>query len=123
MTPWTDGRLRSFITSVIRKGFTRYPPKYEILAEAKQGKQINKKTGRLAEHYKCSSCKDVFTSSDVQVDHIKPVVPISGWVSWDNFIENLFCSKENLQVLCTGCHKSKSKLENEDRRKEKQCTP
>lgn len=116
---WTEGRLRTFITSVIRKGFSRYPPKYETLAEAKLGKQVNSKTGRLAEHYKCSSCNGSFTNSEVQVDHINPVVPITGWVSWDSFIENLFCSKDNLQVLCSKCHKKKSREENEERRKQK----
>ena len=116
---WTEGRLRSFITSVIRKGFSRYPPKFEVLALAKRGRKINEITGRLAEHYECNICKKEFVSTDVEVDHIKPVVDVSGWVSWDSFISNLFCSVDNLQVVCKKCHKIKSKQENEERKKYK----
>jgi hypothetical protein len=48
---WTEGRLKSFITSTLRGGFRRYPPKYESLKEAQVGKKINDKSQRLAMHY------------------------------------------------------------------------
>ncbi len=76
--------------------------------EAKTEKKINLKTGRLAQHFRCSTCKQEFTSKDVQVDHTKPIGP---GLSWDEFIESLFCEKENLQVLCVPCHKEKTKRE------------
>lgn len=115
---WTQGRINSFITSVIRKGFSKWPPKYEKLALAKKGKKKNENTGRLAEHYECSICKKEFVSSEIEVDHISPVVPTSGWISWDSYINNLFCSVNNLQVICKTCHKIKSKKENEQRKKQ-----
>ena len=116
---WSEGRLRSFITSTIRGGFRRYPPKYEVLKEALLGKQVNIKTGRLAAHYTCNECKLNYPAKEVQVDHIEPVVsPKEGFISWDKFIERLFCDKENLQVLCLTCHKSKTKLEKEERTNE-----
>ena len=109
---WSNGRVKGFLTSVIRGGFRRWPPKFEVLKEARQGKEINTKTGRMAEHYRCSSCSTSFPSKEVQVDHIEPVVdPIIGFVDWNTFIERLFCDKENLQVLCKKCHKEKTKLE------------
>lgn len=109
---WTPGRLKSFITSTLRGGFRRYPPKYEKLADAKQGKRINKDTGRLAEHYKCAKCKKLFPLKQVQVDHIIPIVnPKDGFTTWDNFIKGLFCDKDNLQVLCKDCHSLKTKIE------------
>lgn len=112
MKEWTSGRLRSFITSTIRSGFRRYPPKYEVLKEAQWGKQVNPSSGRIAMHYICNNCKEKFPSTKVQVDHILPVVdPEVGFISWDSFIERLFCNKENLQVLCLGCHSKKTKEE------------
>lgn len=108
---WTEGRYRSFITSIIRAGFRRFPAKYEALNNAKAGKRTNEATGRMAEHYKCAKCKQEFTAKDVQVDHIKPVVPPSGFTTWDDFISRLFCSATNLQVLCKECHKIKTKKE------------
>lgn len=117
-TNWSDGRVKSFITSVLRGGYRRWPPKYECLNEAFVEKKVNEKTKRLSKHYKCNKCKNDFPTSEVQVDHIKPIVdPEIGFLSWDLFINNLFCFKDNLQVLCLECHKSKSLKENNKRNK------
>lgn len=109
---WTEGRIRSFITSTLRGGLRRWPPKWEVLKEAKIGKKINEKSGRLAEHYLCAKCKKVYISKDVQVDHINPVVDIKkGFTTWDEFIKRLYCEKKDLQVLCIKCHKEKTAKE------------
>lgn len=114
---WTEARFRSFVTSALRSGSNKWPPKYETLNEAKTEKKTNEKTGRLAQHYGCASCGKEFTSKDVQVDHIKPVIdPKTGFVSWDVFVERLFCEKKNLQVLCKACHKVKTKKESNARK-------
>ena len=73
---WTQGRYKSFITSTLRGGFRRYPPKYESLKEAQVGKKINTKSQRLAMHYECCGCKGHFPAKEVQVDHILPVVAL-----------------------------------------------
>jgi 5-methylcytosine-specific restriction endonuclease McrA len=114
---WTSGRLKSFITSTLRGGFRRYPPKYEVLKEAFVDKRINLKSGRLSAHYICNYCSGVFPTKEVNVDHVIPIVSTSkGFTTWDDFISNLFCPKENLQVLCTECHTSKTKTENTKRK-------
>ena len=111
---WTEARYRSFITSTLRAGSRKWPPKYETLNAAKTEKKTNEKTGRLAQHYKCAGCKKEFTQKDVQVDHIKPVIdPKKGFVSWDTYIDRMFCEAPNLQVLCKVCHADKTKLEKE----------
>ena len=118
---WTPGRIRAFVTSVLRAGSRRWPPKYKTLAAAKTEKKINKKSGRLAQHYLCACCCDEFTSKDVQVDHIVPIIdPKTGFTTWDDFIARLFCTEDNMQVLCVGCHKIKSKEEASER-KNKRC--
>lgn len=109
---WTAGRLKSFIISVLRSGTRKYPPKYQTLNEAKTEKRINTKTGRLAQHYLCATCAEEFPATGVQVDHSIPVVdPINGFTTWDEYIERLFCPKENLQVLCLACHSLKTSEE------------
>lgn len=114
MIPWTPARLKAFIISTLRAGTRRFPPKYECLNAAKTEKKINVKSGRLAQHYKCASCKQEFTSKDVEVDHIKPVIdPKKGFESWDKYIERMFCDATNFQVLCKPCHLIKSKKEKE----------
>lgn len=111
-TSWTEGRMRAFITSTLRGGFRRYPPKYETLKEALWGKKVNPKTGRMCIHYTCKECNKEFPAKEVNVDHVQPVVdPEVGFENWDVFVKRLFCGKDNLQVLCSKCHDKKTKEE------------
>lgn len=105
---WTLGRFNSFVTSILRSGSRRWGPKYTTLAEACVGVKTNKKTGRQAKHYTCNACRNEFVSADVEVDHI---IPIGTEKTWDEFIDGLFCEKDNLQVLCKECHAKKTKKE------------
>jgi 5-methylcytosine-specific restriction endonuclease McrA len=115
---WTEARFRSFVTSALRAASRRWPPKYKALKEAFVGRKVNAKTGKLAMHYKCAECKQLFVATDVQVDHIKPVVdPKKGFTTWDNFIERMFCEMKNLQVLCKPCHKIKTDQEKLERKR------
>lgn len=113
---WTESKFQSFIKSTLRKGTTRWPPKYEVLNAAKRGKMVNESSGRLAEHYACSGCGALFPAKCVVVDHIAPVVPVTGFVSWDDVIHRMFCGVEGLQVLCKTCHSVKTKEENAQRK-------
>jgi len=74
----------------------------------------------MAQHYRCAWCKGDFSSTNVAVDHIHPVVdPVKGFESWDEFIKRLYCEKDNLQVLCKECHTEKSALERDIRTKQR----
>jgi 5-methylcytosine-specific restriction endonuclease McrA len=112
---WSDAKYHAFIVGVLRQGTRRYPPKYQCLNEAKTEKKTNPKTGRIAQHFKCALCLVDFPSKDVQVDHISPVVAAKGFTTWDTYIKRLYCSKENLQVLCTKCHDTKTLKEKGER--------
>lgn len=114
---WTESKFQSFIKSTLRKGTTRWPPKYEVLNAAKRGKMVNDSTGRLAEHYECAHCHGVFPAKEVQVDHIESVIPLTGFISWDDVIKRMFCQADGLQVLCKTCHTIKSKEEGVERRR------
>ena len=115
---WTEARFRAFIISALRAYMKRYPPKWKALKAASVGREINKRTGRLAEHYKCASCGNLFVARDVQVDHIEPVVsPTEGFQDWWVYCNRLYCEAENLQVLCKPCHKEKTNEERKERMK------
>lgn len=109
---WTNGRMNSFIMSTLRSGMRRWPPFWKAHKAASEGKSINPKTGRVAEHKKCASCHNNLPTKEVQVDHIMPVVdPATGFVSWDETIYRLYCDTSNLQVLCKACHLLKTKAD------------
>lgn len=113
---WTEARFRSFVVSALRSASRRWPVKYQVLKEACVGRYTNKETGKLAQHYKCAHCSEQFPAKLVAVDHIEPVVHTTeGFVSWDRFVERLFCEKEGLQVLCKVCHKEKTAKERKER--------
>ena len=112
---WTEARYTSFIKSALRGASQRWPPKYKTLNEASVGKKINKSSGRMANHFKCNSCLGEFPQKEVEVNHITPVVPVSGFDSWDGVIERMFCEKEGLEVLCKPCHKEHTQKENKER--------
>lgn len=112
--------MTSFIKSALRSASQRWPPRYHALNDAFVGKQINVKSGRAANHYKCASCKDVFPAKDVRVDHIDPVVnPVKGFETWDVFIDRLFCEQEGFQILCVPCHLIKTNAEKQTKKDNK----
>ena len=104
---WTEGRFEGFVTSILRGGMRRWAPKHEALKNAYTTTKLSK-SKRQAKHYRCASCEEEFTSTNVQVDHREPIGKCK---TWDEFIERLFCEVENLQVLCKPCHKEKTKKE------------
>ena len=117
---WTEARFRAFIISALRAYMKRFPPKWKALKAAMVGKKVNKRTGRLAEHYLCADCGGFFVARDVQVDHIDPVVsPEEGFQDWWTYMNRLYCEAENLQVLCKPCHKDKTNAERKERAKKK----
>jgi len=93
---------------MLRRGSTRWAPKNETKKEARVSR------GK----YKCNCCKKVVGASKIEkgkrvtnvfVDHIQPVVSVEeGFTTWDSFIENLFCEKDNLQLICKACHSRKT---------------
>lgn len=51
--------------------------------------------------------------NNIQVDHVIPVIGPEGFVDWNTFIDRLFTTKDNFQVLCKACHDAKTKDEKE----------
>ena len=48
------------------------------------------------------------------MDHIDPVVnPETGFTTFDDYIERMFCGVAGFQVLCKSCHDAKTYLENQ----------
>lgn len=115
-TEWTEGRLRAFITSVLRGGMRKFPPKWQALEDACVGQRVNPATGRKAKFYKCAMCGGLFLAKDVEIDHVAPIVDQkTGFTTWDDFIARLYCDVKDLQVLCKPDHKRKTKDENSAR--------
>jgi 5-methylcytosine-specific restriction endonuclease McrA len=92
---WTTARKRSFIVSALRRASGRWAPKNDAKAAARIARNT----------YRCCSCHKTVTNTEIQIDHIVPVVdPVIGFKTWDDFIARLFVEIDGFRALCTDCH-------------------
>jgi len=94
-----DPKRRMAIRAALRKLWLWSPERTEALRRAR-GKP--KSWGWL-----CAQCNQ-FTQKP-QVDHIVPVGPTPGakgseGVTWEAFLDRLFCGADGLRVVCGPCH-------------------
>lgn len=104
-----DQRLKAFIIHTLRRASYRWYARNEALRLSRVERGF----------YKCAACKQTFARKEVQIDHINPVVKITGFTTWDDYINRLFCPVEGLQILCLTCHDSKTLIEQNRRKKHK----
>ena len=109
---WTTARYWQFIRSALRKAWTRYPPRFETLNRSKR--TVTGKRHKF--EYRCAECKKWYKQKDVQVDHIVSAGKLTEYDDLPEFVEKLFCSTDELCVLCKTCHQEKT---NEERRSKK----
>lgn len=115
---WTTAKYWGFIRSALRSAFNRYPPKYESIKAAATTVQdgvyktgVKKGKPKYIRQYQCASCKKHFKQKDVQVDHITPAGSLKDYDDLPGFVSRLFCTIDELQVLCKPCHKLKTQQE------------
>jgi 5-methylcytosine-specific restriction endonuclease McrA len=107
VTGWSDARYWQYIRSSLRRAWSRYPPKYEALAKSRRPSHRK----GLKWEYQCKECSNWFKGTEVQVDHILPAGSLRSFDECGIFIDRLFCTSDNLQVLCKPCHALKTKSE------------
>lgn len=111
---WSEAQYVAFIKSQLRGASWKWGPTVETHREARRGRG----------QYECNVCKQIVPPTlnrqkNIAVDHIIPIVnPETGFTSWNDFVNGLFCEKDNLQLICKACHTKKSKEES-DRAKER----
>lgn len=102
-----DTKKKAFVLASLRRASYRWHGRYTAFNKSKIGRN----------QYVCNKCKQVKGRKDVALDHIMPIVPITGWDNWDNLIDRLFCDELGFQVLCkVPCHKEKTTEENLNRK-------
>lgn len=107
---WTAARMHTFIVNALRSASMRWAPKNECIKLARVRRGV----------YLCACCKEEVkptmkvegkTKKNIHVDHIEPVVPLTGFTNLDDYAKRLFCEVDNLQLLCHPCHDLKTKEE------------
>lgn len=98
--------LKAFIIATLRRASYRWPARQEALKLARIERGL----------YKCNICSKTFKKQDIRIDHIDPVVAISGFTDWNDYINRMFCDESGLQVICSFDHDIKTKIEKEARK-------
>ena len=109
--------------SHLKRCFSRGKSCKEALKKVRSTEPRYKANGKLHKipivRYTCNHCNNKFPSTEVQCDHIDPVVPIQVpaiYMSLGVLARRIFISADKIQVLCKSCHNQKSQKENEERR-------
>lgn len=100
-------RIR-FLIPILRRKSLHWPARNECKKNAR----------RAPNQYECVVCgpTKLHPGNGVHVDHIKSVINVkTSFVSFDSYVESLFCDISNLQILCITHHEQKSALENAQR--------
>jgi len=100
------------IRSGLRQAFIRSKYKSEYLDKFKQTIPRYTKSRKLHKtpwvKYQCEECKELFKSDEINVDHIDKVGSFKTAEDIREFFFRIWCSYDNLQVLCVQCHDDKT---------------
>ena len=109
---WTEAKYNSFIKGTLRNACRRWGPIQDCIKDARTRRGF----------YKCSCCGEEVPATkivtlkngskkrakNIIVDHRDPIVPVTGFTTWDDCIERMFCEADNLDAICYDCHQKKS---------------
>ena len=101
---WSEAKYKAFVRSALRKAYMKWPVKQDVLIAAREPDPAPKHGSKWI--YQCASCGHWWHMKEVAVDHIHEV---GSMADMNVFIATLFCEEDNLQVLCDGCHRVKTK--------------
>lgn len=115
----SNPKERNLLKGAIRRVFSRSDLRKQIIAKSivKGYQDPNRKAVKF--WVKCETCGNMEAKSNVQVDHVKPVISVTETLedlTWDELVNRLWCEEQNLAIICIPCHKVKSKQENKERR-------
>lgn len=106
------------IRTGLRQAFIRSKYKAQFLSAKRIEIPKYKKNGELAKRplikYECNHCKGEFSQAMINVDHIEPVGTLYSLNDVPRFFDRLFCTYDNLQVLCKDCHDVKTKKDRKE---------
>lgn len=111
-----DDKTKALIIRYLRKAWLYSPARRQVIRIAEAGE----KTPEGEKYYKCNYSGEPgwfeHPVTKVYVDHLKPMIPLEGFTSWDSLIDRLFDLK-NMQCLCKLHHAIKTKDENKQRKR------
>lgn len=110
----SESAFWGMVRSTLRQKSRWWKPIQECKKAAKRDYVGDNK--RLKYCYRCNHCADLFPEKLVSVHHKIPVGSLKCGADLEQFVKNLFCEIDGLEVVCEICHK----LWHENDKKEKE---
>lgn len=121
-----NDRIKRQIISYARRISGSWQPKQNVKKQSQVAPALHRcsKCGSLNyegeseknfQKYVTDYPNDIVNFDGIEMDHIQPVVQVSGWTTWDDFFKSLFCDEDGYRALCHSCHHAKSCHENSHR--------
>lgn len=106
----TEACYWSWLRGNLRRIWNHHPVKVEFMREKR--KRIIGARGKEVWGGECSLCKKDFPAKEMQVDHVIDAGSLVSIEDITPFVTKLLmCSKDNLQYVCSPCHKIKTHSE------------
>lgn len=97
-----EAELKKFVISSLRRTSLWWAARSMALKNARIERGL----------YKCANCQKVFPRKEIQLDHKFPVVRISGFTDYNDYIKRMLPPSTHYSVLCITCHSIKTQEEN-----------
>lgn len=121
MTKPSNPKERNLVKGAIMRVFSRSELRRAVLDTA-DIQHLDPTRPRVKKWSLCRSCLTPTPKYLMQVDHVEPKVPLNKSLeemTWDEVVDNTWCDITNLNPICIACHKIKSKLETQIRKRNK----
>lgn len=92
----------NFVMQSLRRATYRWPFGHMAMKRQNRGYGL----------YECQICHECRGPKEMNKDHIEPVIPVTGFKSWDEVIDRMFVKSDQYQILCVRDHEAKTAVEN-----------
>lgn len=111
---------QGLIKGCIRRVFGRSELRRSVIESFIVTDYSDSKRKKVKYWIKCADCGEMEAKSNIQLDHLAPVIPLNRSfeeMTLDEVVDRQWCEASNLQPLCHTCHRKKTGLENKERRR------
>lgn len=122
MNPRITKKEANLIRGAIRRAFVRSEVRKTVLKRIKIV-HFDEVRPRVKNWSLCPNCNKITPTYRIVVDHKEPVVPLnidSHSMSWDEYIDRMWCDESNLNPICEDCHTIKTEKEKQIRKEFRQ---
>lgn len=117
--PRISKKEQGLLKGAIRRVFGRSDLRRKVIELHIDKSYSDPKRKKVKYWIKCAECGNMEAKSNIQLDHVEPVIPVNRSfeeMTLDEVVDRQWCEEHNLKPMCKPCHYAKTKEENKQRR-------